>query len=174
MLRKLFPSGDLAPLESLLTVAQPPHFGQALNGKQTTQLHPLARIVDAARPDPPARWMTERLVRQFVGNTSDPISHDSLTVLMQRWKALVPVIRELAGSTPAIGEAVPVADALERTSTIGLEAMGFVRGGTKPDSTWLASASADLKRFDQPQGLLRVSVVPEIRKLVALLQGVVQ
>jgi hypothetical protein len=52
--------------------------------------------------------------------------------------------------------------------------MGFVRGGTKPDSTWLASASADLKRFDQPQGLLRVSVVPEIRKLVALLQGVVQ
>jgi hexosaminidase len=174
MLRKLFPSGDLAPLESLLTVAQPPHFGQALDGKQTTQLHPLTRIVDAARPDPPARWKTERLVRQFVVDSSDPIPHDSLVTLMQRWKALAPVIRELAGATPAIGEAVPVADALERTSTIGLEAMAFVRSGTKPDSAWLASASADLKRFDQPQRLLRVSVVPEIRKLVALLQGVVQ
>ncbi|MBK8247690.1 MAG: family 20 glycosylhydrolase [Gemmatimonadetes bacterium] len=174
MLRKLFPSGDLAPLESLLTVAQPPHFGQALNGKQTTQLHPLTRIVDAARPDPPARWMTERLVRQFVGNSMDPVSHDSLTVLMMRWRALAPVIQELAGATPAIGEAVPVAVALERTSAIGLEAMGFVRSGTKPDSAWLANATADLKRFDQPQGLLRVSVVPEVRKLVALLQGVIQ
>ncbi|MBL8959372.1 MAG: family 20 glycosylhydrolase [Gemmatimonadetes bacterium] len=174
MLRKLFPSGDLAPLESLLTVAQPPHFGQSLNGKQTTQLHPLTRIVDAARPDPPARWMTERLVRQFVVNTSDPIPHDSLTVLMRRWQALVPVIRELAGATPAIGEAVPVAEALERTSTIGLEAMAFVRNGTRPDSAWLANATADLKRYEQPQGLLRVSVVPEIRKLVGLLQGVVQ
>ncbi|MBL8981885.1 MAG: family 20 glycosylhydrolase [Gemmatimonadetes bacterium] len=174
MLRKLFPSGELAPLESLLTVAQPPHFGQALNGRQTTQLHPLARIVDAARPDPPARWLTERLVRQFVTNTADNISHDSLTTLMQRWRALAPTIRALAGETVAIGEAVPVADALERTSTIGLEAMQYVRSGTRPDSTWLAAAAADLKRFEQPQGLLRVSVVPEIRKLVALLQGVVQ
>lgn len=174
MLRKLFPAGDLAPLDTLLTVVQPPHFGQALNGVQTTQLHPLTRIVDAARPDPPARWLTERLVRRFVLNTADSIAHDSLRVLMDRWRALFPAIQAMAEATPAIGEAVPAAYALQRTSTIGLEAMQLVRSGGRPDSMWLATAAADLKRYDGPQGLLRVSVVGEVRKLVALLQGVVQ
>lgn len=174
MLRKLFPSGELAPLESLLTVVQPPFFGQATNGKQTTQLHPLARLVDAARPDPSARWLTERLVRRFVVNPLDSAAHDSLTTLMTRWRELTPVIRELARHTPAIGEALPVTAALDRTSALGLDALRFVRSGEKPDSAWLATAAADLKRYEGPQGLLRVSVLPEIRKLVALLQGVVQ
>ncbi len=174
MLRKIVPSGDLAPLESLLTVVQPPFFGQALNGRQTTQLHPLTRIVDAARPDPPARYLTERLVRRFVVNTFDSVAHDSLAVLMNRWRGLTPQIIAMSQQSPTVGEAVPAAVALDRTSAIGLEAMQHVRSGTRPDSLWFAQAAADLRRYEQPQHLLRVSVVPEIRKLVALLQGVVQ
>ena len=174
MLRKFFPVGDVAALDTLLTVVQPPFFGQSLNGRSTTQLQPLTRIVDAARPDPPARWLTERLVRRFVVNTTDSVAHDSLATLFTRWKALAPAIEALAGETPAIGAAMPAAAALQRTSTIGLEAMQFVRSGTRPDSTWLTGAAADLKRYDGPQGLLRVAVVPEVRKLLALLQGAIQ
>ncbi len=174
MLRKLFPAGDLAPLESLLTVVQPPFFGQATNGRQTTQLHPLTRVVDAARPDPPARWLTERLVRRFVVNPFDSVAHDSLVTLLSRWRELTPQVQGLAQQTPTIGEAVPVTLALERTSVLGLEALRYVRSGEKPDSAWLATAAADLKRYEGPLGLLRVSVLPEVRKLVALLQGVVQ
>jgi hexosaminidase len=174
MLRKFFPAGDLAALDTLLTVVQPPFFGQALDGKQTNQLHPLTRIVDAARPDPPARWMTERLVRRFVLDASDTAAHDSLATLMTRWQQLAPQIRDLARETPAIGDALPAATALERTSAIGLTALQLVRSGSRPDSSWLGLAIAELRRYDGPQGLLRVSVVPEVRKLVALLQGVVQ
>ncbi len=174
MLRKLFPAGELAPLESLLTVVQPPFFGQAQNGRQTTQLHPLTRLVDAARPDPAARHLTERLVRRFVVNPLDSAAHDSLTTLLERWRDLAPPIRQLAQETPAIGAALPVTTALERAAVIGLDALRLVRAGEKADSTWMAATASDLKRFESPQGLLRVSVVPEIRKLVALLQGVLQ
>ena len=174
MLRKFLPAGDLAPLDSLLTVVQPPFFGQALNGRQTNQLHPLTRIVDAARPDPPARWMTERLVRRFVINAFDSAAHDSLATLFTAWRQLAPQVQALALATPAVGDAVPAAQALERSSAIGLEALQYVRSGSRPDSSWLGLAVADLRRFEGPQGLLRVAVVPEIRKLVALLQGVVQ
>ena len=174
MLRKIAPAGDLAAVDSLLTVLQPPFFGQAINGKQTTQLQPLTRMVDAARPDPPARWLTERLVRRFVVNPTDSAAHDSLTTLFTRWATLGPAVDSLAREAPGIGEALPAVAALQRTSTLGLEAMQFVRTGTRPDSTWLAAAAADLKKFEGPQGLLRVVIVPEVKKLVALLQGVVQ
>lgn len=173
MLRKIYPAGELAVLDTLLTVVQPPFFGQALNGKQTDQLHPLTRLVDASRPDPSARWLTERLVRRFVVDPTDVSAHDSLSTLFNRWRELAPAISQMAQSTPAIGDAIPVALALQRTSEIGLESMRLVREGAKADSTWLASAAADLKRYELPQVLLRVSVVPDVKRLLALLQGVV-
>lgn len=170
MLRKIYPAGNLSPLDTLLTVVQPPFFGQALNGKQTNQLHPLTRLVDAARPDPSGRWLTERLVRRFVQNPLDSAAHDSLAVLFTRWRDLGEPIRRLASETPAIGEALPVLQALERVSGLGLEALGYIRTGATPDSAWLAVAAVDFKRYEGPQQLLRVAVLPEIRKLVALLQ----
>ncbi|MBC7896784.1 MAG: family 20 glycosylhydrolase [Cytophagaceae bacterium] len=174
MLRKFYPVGDLTLLDTLLTVVQPPFFAQTLNGKPTNQLQPLTRIVDAARPDPPARWLTERLVRRFVVNAFDSAAHDSLVTLFARWRDLAPGVEALARQATEIGEALPATMALQRTSTIGLEALQHVRRGTRPDSTWLLTASADLKRYETPQGLLRVAIVPEVRKLLALLQGVVQ
>jgi hypothetical protein len=174
MLRKFFPAGDLAPLDTLLTVVQPPFFAQTLNGKATNQLQPLTRIVDAARPDPPARWLTERLVRRFVVNAFDSAAHDSLSTLFARWRDLGQSVDVLARQSPEFSQALPATSALQRTSVIGLEALQYVRTGTRPDSTWLLSATTDLRRFETPQGLLRVVIVPEVKKLVALLQGVVQ
>jgi hexosaminidase len=174
MVRKFYPVGDLTVIDSLLTVVQPPFFAQTLNGKPTNQLQPLTRLVDAARPDPPARWLTERLVRRFVVNAFDSAAHDSLVTLFTRWQNLAPAVEALARQAPEIGDAMPVTLALQRTSTIGLEALHHARAGTRPDSTWMVTATADLKRFDAPQGLLRVAVVPEVRKLMVLLQGVVQ
>jgi len=173
MLRKIYPAGDLSPLDTLLTVVQPPHFGQALNGKQTNQLHPLTRLVDAARPDPPGRWLTERLVRRIVQSRSDSVAHDSLVTLLTRWRDLGPAIRELAAETPAIGEALPVTTALERTSVIGLEALHLLRTNTQPSNDWLSAAAAEFQRYEAPQHLLRVAVMPEIRKLLTLVQPVV-
>ncbi|MCC6316805.1 MAG: family 20 glycosylhydrolase [Gemmatimonadaceae bacterium] len=174
MLRKFYPVGELSVLDTLLTVVQPPFFAQRLNGKSTNQLQPLTRLVDAARPDPPARWLTERLVRRFVVNADDSAAYDSLVTLFSRWRELAPRVDSLAQRATEIGDAVPVTRALERTSAIGLEALRHARAGTRPDSVWIANANADLKLYDAPQGLLRVVIVPDVRKLVALFQGVVQ
>lgn len=173
MLRKIYPAGDLSPLDTLLTVVQPPHFGQALNGVQTNQLHPLTRLVDAARPDPSGRWLTERLVRRVVQSRSDSAAHDSLVTLLSRWRDLGPAIRNLAVETPAIGEALPVVMALERTSVIGLEALQLLRANTQASNGWLEAAAGEFRRYEAPQHLLRVAILPEIRKLLSLVQPIV-
>jgi hexosaminidase len=173
MLRKIYPAGDLSPLDTLLTVVQPPHFGQALNGTQTTQLHPLTRLVDASRPDPSGRWLTERLVRRVVQSRSDSAAHDSLVTLLTRWRDLGPSIRNLAAETPAIGEALPVVTALERTSVLGLEALRLLRTNTQASSDWIDLAAGEFRRYEGPQGLLRVAILPEIRKLLTLVQPIV-
>jgi hypothetical protein len=57
---------------------------------------------------------------------------------------------------------------------IGLEALALIQANARADSIWLATAAEDFKRYEGPQRLLRVAVLPEIRKLVTLLQPFVQ
>ncbi|MGQ0766900.1 MAG: beta-N-acetylhexosaminidase [Gemmatimonadota bacterium] len=167
MLRKLLPDHEIAPVESLLTAVQPPFFGQRLNGVGTNQLQPLTRIVDAARPDPPGRWLVERLVRRINQSALDKSARDSLTRVLTMWRDNTPAVRALAASSPLVAQALPAANALERTTLLGLEALRHLAAGTQPPAEWVQLALAELKGYEQPQGLLRVAIVAEITSLVA-------
>lgn len=173
MLRKLIPSGDVAPLESLLTAVQPPFFGQRLFGVNTNQLQPLTRIVDAARPDPPGRWLTERLVRRVIQVPTDDAARDSLTRVFTMWRDNTPRVREMGAQTPLVAQSLPAADALARTTAIGLEVLRHIAAGTRPTEEWVQLALTELKGYEQPLGLLRVAIVPEVRALVAVFLGVI-
>lgn len=170
MLATIAPGVDVAPLESLLTAVQPPGFGQRMNGNGTgtNQWHPLTRLVDAARPDPPGRWATERLVRRLALDASDAAARDSLLQLLQGWSLVLPKVERLASGSPTLAVALPAARALARSAVIGTEAIGFLTAGRTPPADWAASANAELDRYDAPQGLLRVAIVGEVRKLLAL------
>jgi len=168
MLSRLAPGVDTAPIESLFTAVQPPRFGQTVDGKQTTQRHPLTRLVDAARPDPVGRWMVERLVRRLALDAHDVSARDSLLVLFERWSLLLPTVESLAARSPALAEALPVARALARSAVIGTEAIGFVSAGRTAPAEWARAAAEELRRYDAPQGTMRVAIVPEVRKLLVM------
>jgi hexosaminidase len=172
VLRQLMPAGDIAPLETLLTVVQPPFFGQRLNGVNTNQLQPLTRIVDAARPDPSSRWLVERLVRRVVQAPTDAAARDSLTVLFTRWRENDPKVRALGSATPLVAQSVPASAALARTSEIGIRAIEYLSRGERPPAEWLQMSMVELKGYEGPLGLLRVSIVAEIVKLLVILGGV--
>jgi hexosaminidase len=168
MLATIAPGFDTAPVESLFTAVQPPSFGQSANGIRPNQWHPLTRLVDAARPDPDGRWLTERLVRRVARDANDAVARDSLLVLFERWSLLLPKVEALGARSPTLAQGVPAARALARSAVIGTEAIGFIAAGRVAPATWASAAAEELKRYDAPQGLLRVAIVGEVRKLLAM------
>ncbi len=168
LLARIAPGVETAPIESLFTAVQPPRFGQATNGRSTNQLHPLTRLVDAARPDPAGRWMIERLVRRLALDPQDVAARDSLLVVFERWSLLLPRVEALAATSPTLAEALPVARALARTAVIGTEAVGFVTAGRVAPADWARAAAEELRRHEAPQGTLRVAIVADVRKLLAM------
>ncbi|HPV77631.1 MAG TPA: family 20 glycosylhydrolase, partial [Gemmatimonadaceae bacterium] len=168
MLATIAPGFDTAPVESLFTAVQPPSFGQSANGIRPNQWHPLTRLVDAARPDPDGRWLTERLVRRVARDPNDAAARDSLLVLFERWSLLLPRVEALGARSPTMAQGVAAARALARSAVIGTEAIGFLAAGRQAPAAWAAAAAAELKRYDAPQGLLRVAIVGEVRKLLAM------
>jgi hypothetical protein len=61
-----------------------------------------------------------------------------------------------------------VARALARSAVIGTEAVGFVTAGRTAPADWARAAAEELRRYEAPQGTMRVAIVPDVRKLLAM------
>lgn len=168
MLAQIAPGVDVAPIESLFTAVQPPAFGQRLNGVSPNQLQPLTRLVDAARPDPRGRWMTERLVRRLALDPHDAGARDTLVTLFEAWSLLLPKVEALGERSPTLAEARPAARALARAAVIGTESIGFITAGRTAPADWARMSAEELRRYEGALGLLRVAIIPDVRKLLAM------
>ena len=168
MLRRLVGGEDIGPLAALLEVAQPVYFGERSQLQRTTQLTPLTRLVDAARPDPFSRFRIGAMVDALLADPLHAAYRDDLARLFSWWRDLAPRIEALAGAAPLAADAAPAAQALGELGAVGLEALAYVGGGVEPPEGWQARVTPLLDRADRPLGLLRLPFAPAMRRLVVV------
>jgi hexosaminidase len=169
MLRRAVGKGPgFQALQALLEVSQPVTFGQRHRLQVgMTQQTPLTRLVDAARPDPPARWASLTLVERFLADSGQTRAlGDSLRREFTRWRALSLAVQEAAVREPFVREGRPAADALARAGAVGLAALDRLSGAVTATRAWQDSARVVLDGATGPQGLLRLVVVDAARWLV--------
>ena len=169
MLRRAVGKGrGFRTLQALLELLQPVTFGQRHRLQVgMTQQTPLTRLVDAARPDPPARWASLTLVERFLADSGRTRAlGDSLRQEFTRWRALRLAVQEAAVRAPLAREGVPAAAALARTGAVGLAALDRLNGAVTATQSWQDSARVVLDGATGPQGLLRLVVVDAVRWLV--------
>jgi hexosaminidase len=171
MLRRLTGGEDIGPLAALLEVAQPVYFGERGQIQRTTQLTPLTRLVDAARPDPATRFRIGAMVDAFLTDPLHAEYRDDLARLFSWWRDLAPRIEALAGALPLAADAGPAAQALAELGAAGLEALAYLGGGVAPPEGWQARVTPLLERAERPLGLLRLPFAPALRRLVIAAGG---
>lgn len=166
MLRLLAGRRAVQPLHDLLHATMPVSFGERGRLQGTTQLTPLSRLVDAARPDP---WLRVRLNQLARTVTTDPAGAPAARAELQRtfdgWQPLEGQVVALADTLPLAADGIPAARALGELGRLGREALGRLeRGGG--DDGWRAATRARLDTLAAPQGLLRLAGVQAVRILV--------
>ncbi|HEY7684937.1 MAG TPA: family 20 glycosylhydrolase [Gemmatimonadales bacterium] len=169
MLRRAVGDGPgFKALQALLELAQPVSFGQRHRLQVgMTQQTPLTRIVDAARPDPPARWASLTLVERFLADSGRTRAlGDSLRREFTRWRALSLAVQEAGVRVPFAREGRPAAAALARAGAVGLAALDRLSGAVTATQAWQDSARVILEGATGPQGLIRLVVVDAARWLV--------
>ena len=166
MARRLAGGHDAGALTRLLALTEPVRFGERSSLQRPTQLTPLTFAVDAARPDPPAQWRYRALAAKATGSLPDAATaRRELSASFADWAGLLPAIDSLARLTPRAREALPAARALVRVAAIGSEALARLAAGMV-DSAWSKARLAELSALQVPQGLLRLSVIPGVARLV--------
>jgi len=159
---------DFKALNALIELVQPVTFGQRQRLQPMTQQTPLTRLVDAARPDPPARWNTITLARRLVNDSGgrDSAARDALAADFAAWRGLLGRVQVVAARQPIAQDGIPVALALTRVAGIGQTALDDLVVHRSVPKQWQDSALAVLDASAGPQGLLRLAVVDGVRQLV--------
>jgi hexosaminidase len=159
---------DFQTMMTLVSLSQPVTFGQRHRLQEgMTQQTPLTRLIDAARPDPPARWSSLTMVERFVADSGrSAVLRDSLRQAFAAWQALAPAVHAVAVRKPLARDGVPAADALAKVAAVGTAALDRFGGSVVPTKAWQDSARAVLDSATGPQGLLRLAVVDAVRWLV--------
>ncbi|MDH4132200.1 MAG: beta-N-acetylhexosaminidase [Gemmatimonadota bacterium] len=160
MLRAITGQRENPDLEELLRSTMPATFGQRGRIQKTTQLTPLTRLVDAARPDPWLRWQ----MIQLAGDRN-PAALEALGRIFRGWKALEPRIVRLADSVPLAADGLEAARGLARLGSLGLEALDYFERGSAT-AQWKETARARLTDLAKPHGLLRLAGAEAVTVLV--------
>ncbi|MFI5279801.1 MAG: beta-N-acetylhexosaminidase [Gemmatimonadales bacterium] len=170
MLRRI--AGDDADvLSGLLEFVQPVTFDQRASIQHTTQLTPLDMVVDAARPDPPARWGEMRAALRLVAAPLDTNAVRAMADELSAVRDAALAALERGATSPAMAQATPSAAAADSVAELGLESARFLVSGQRAGSDWTQAALASLGRWEGPQGLLRVTAAPAVRRLVQAAGG---
>jgi hexosaminidase len=171
MARRLADGQDASVLIRLLSLTEPVRFGERSSLQRPTQLTPFSFAVDAARPDPPAHWRYRALAAEATGSLpAAPAARRELAARFAEWAGLLPALDSLARRTPRGREVLPAARALARVAAIGSEALTRQSAGPL-DPEWARARLAELEALSAPQGLLRLSVIPGVARLVKGGQG---
>ncbi len=166
MLRLLAGQRAVQPLHDLLLVTQPVTFGQRYQVQHTTQLTPLTRLIDAARPDPWMRSRMNRLAAAAVSGTAGAAAaRDQLRQTLTSWKPLGAEVAALGDSVPLARDGEPAARALTPLADLGLQALDYLDRGGAP-SGWKAAAKGSLEELAKPKGMLRLAGVEAVALLV--------
>ena len=93
-------------------------------------------------------------------------ARDRLRALFVRWRDAGEGVRRGAELSPLVADALPAATALSRTAAIGLDALGYLSGASRPAAGWAEGSMAELRQYEAPQNLLRVAIVLPVERLV--------
>jgi len=170
MLRRLAAAAageDLTPLETLAAAVEPVKFYRRGALRPATQMMPLTRLVDAARPDSAQPRVFTADVRALIGDAPRFTSaRERVRDRLQSWRDVRPAIDRFIARSAALKEAAPLASDLADIGTMGLEAMQYLKSRAAPPAGWRAKALARLDDAGKPKGELEFPMLLAVRTLV--------
>ena len=115
-------------------LSQPPTFGQRIRTHKYTQLTPLNRLVDAARPE-------SETARDFV-TLVDRMDRAQMRIWLTRWRDNDALLQPTLEKSALLKEDVPVSQAVSRAASIGLQALDYLDRNERPAGYLAGSAKS--------------------------------
>jgi hexosaminidase len=163
-LDRLSNGGDPEPLRVLIRALEAQGHDPRAAARHYTSLVPLNRLVDAASAESEFVRALEKSARRATrGSAGDA---ELLRRSFALWESNRKPLDSLIAATPALREIGPVADAVARAGTLGLEALDYLQAGRPAPEDWIAKRKSELDRCAQPRAEVVIAAARPVRLLL--------
>jgi hexosaminidase len=166
LMRRLTDSYDTKTLEVLVDVIEPLKIYERNAGDTMyTVFSPYTKIADVATPDQKVAREFRKQVTIYC-NSGDKILEDNIIAHLKMWKENDSRFREIVKKSPVLEEASILSENLSRISDTGLQAIGYMKKGSKPPSGWKDKSLETTERAREQGGRCDLQVVTAIEELI--------
>ena len=171
MLRRLARGGDIAPLQTLVSIIEPVKEYRRYQVRPQTMLSPLTGLIDAAQADAPGARTFNRVVDEMIAGVDRTGNAAKIQALINQWRDSEAGLRMIMENSPALAEARQLAVDLESLDRIASEAIGALNANSMRDVAWRDQTLKSLDDIAKQKAGVQLVVVSGVRKLVNAASG---
>jgi hexosaminidase len=167
MLQRLAGEFAIEPLKVIADIVEPVKYYTRPNTKEYTQMTPLNRLVDAARPESLKAREFRQLVDEMLQSAPRFDKNRYLIeVLLKEWRdnhvRLFPILE----TSFLLREIIPLSEDVKMLAEAGLWALKYLEQGQGAPAEWFDRVCPLLDRPKKPESELKIMIVPAIHKMV--------
>jgi len=162
---------DIGSLKILADIVEPVKFYTRPNTHEYTQMTPLNRLVDAARPEShKARQFRDMVDEMLADAPNYRINRQIIREWLIEWRDNNEKLRPILEDSVLLKEIIPLSEDVASLADVGLQALNYIENEQKPPQSWLEGLSSLLDRPQKPEYEMQIMIVPAISKLVEAAQ----
>jgi hexosaminidase len=167
MLQRLVGADPVQPLHVLAEIEEPVKQYTRLNMREYTQMTPLNRLVDAAKPESLQARKFENLVDEMLLSASRYNKNRFvIEALLKEWRDNHVLLLPILESSFLLKEIIPLSQDVKDLAEAGLRALKHLEYRQSPPKEWLVRVEQLLERPKKPEHELKNKIVPGVRKLI--------
>ncbi|MDH5744377.1 MAG: family 20 glycosylhydrolase [Candidatus Aminicenantes bacterium] len=167
MLQRLVGEHSIEPIKTLADIVEPIKYLTRGSIRQYTQMTPMNRLVDAARPESLVARKFRNIVNEFVADAPDHNANkETIRKWLIRWRNNHEELKPVLEESLLLQEIVPLSEHVADLAEAGLQAMEYIEKRQEAPMSWLDGVLPLLSPPQKPQYELIIMILPAIRNLV--------
>lgn len=167
MLQRLAGEHPIDSLKVLADIMEPVRYYTRPGTREYTQMTPLIRLVDAARPESQkARKFRDMVDRYLADPLEFTTDRDTLREWLSRWRdnheALKPILEE----SPLLNEIIPLSEDAAALADAGIQAIEYIAKDQEAPLSLVDKVLPLLQPPQRPEHELLIMIAPGIEKLI--------
>jgi hexosaminidase len=167
MLLRLAGKYHLDFLKVLADIVEPVKLYTRGRTHEYTQMTPLNRLVDAARPESDKARKFRYMVDEILADAPHyRANKEAIQEWLFQWRDNHSKLKPILEVSLLLKEIIPLSEEVSSLAETGLQALDYLENKKQPPQSWVENVSSLLKRPPKPEYELVIMIVPAIRKLI--------
>ncbi len=167
MLQRLTGENPIDSLKVLADIVEPVRYYTRPATREYTQMTPLVRLVDAARPESqPARKFRNMADEYLADSPAFEANRDTIKELLTKWRDNHEILKPVLEESPLLNEIIPLSEDVASLAEAGLLAMEHLEKDQEAPLSLVEKALPLLNPPRRPEHELLVMIAPAVEKLV--------